>query len=53
MNRLQFIKTTRKLLTSMELDHEDCTGVGGGEELDYATWLQELEAAQENTIDQA
>jgi hypothetical protein len=48
MTRQQFLDTSRRLLTKMEFDHEEQTGLDQDHEMPFGAWLDEIRAAQEN-----
>lgn len=48
MKRKQFIDRTRRLLTEMEFDHEELTGIDEDFEMTFNEWVEEIKSAQEN-----
>lgn len=49
MKRREFLDTCRRLLTNMEFDHEEHTGIDEDHEMTFKDWLSEVAAAEENT----
>jgi len=49
MKRREFLDTCRRLLTTMEFDHEEHTGIDEDHEMPFKDWLGEIAAVEENT----
>lgn len=49
MKRKQFLDRARRLLTELEFDHEEQTGLDEDHEMPFGDWLSEIQAAEDNS----
>lgn len=49
MNRDQFIALMRDMLTEMESDHEEHTGVSSSEQMSFEYWIHDVQSLYDNT----
>lgn len=47
--RAEFLVRARELLTEMEQDHEDCTGIPADEKMPLAEWLDDMQNCEDNS----